>query len=255
VGHYNQLGRGEQNFCKALQRKTLLSALYSTYTVTLNELKSLLKASSQQGDDFKEVRNRKRHSSQEATNTPKKATLPTPSGKVATRNFFAPLRTANMDTDPPAAEPSSAAQETVPGKTGRPPAIILTSVTNLMQLQKQLEGVAKQAFEFRNTKTGTRVITKDMIDFQAVKLHFESNNLSFRAFPKSDKRIKAVIRDLPNNTPAEDIAEGLGNRCQRHVGPRKEHQLTSPWSLSHFLGPTNPKKYSNCPASATSPSR
>jgi hypothetical protein len=141
-----------ENFCKALRGKTLFSALNGTYTVTLNELKSLLKASSQQGDGFKGVRIRKQHSSQEATNTPKKATLPAPSAKVTTRNFFAPLRTANMDTDSPAAESSPAAEEAVPAKAGRPPPIVLTSAMNLIQLQKQLKGVAKQAFEFRNTE-------------------------------------------------------------------------------------------------------
>jgi hypothetical protein len=104
------------NFCKALQGKRLFSALYGTYTVTLNELKSFLKASSQPGNGFKEVRNRKRHSSQEAINTPNKATLPTPSVKVATGNFFAPLRTANIDTDSPATESSLATEETVPAK-------------------------------------------------------------------------------------------------------------------------------------------
>jgi hypothetical protein len=51
-----------ENFCKALRGKSLFSALYGTYTVMMNELKSVLKASSQQGDGFKEVRNRKRHS-------------------------------------------------------------------------------------------------------------------------------------------------------------------------------------------------
>jgi hypothetical protein len=51
-----------KNFCKALRGKSLFSALYGTYTVTMNELKSVLKASRQQGDGFKEVRNRKRHS-------------------------------------------------------------------------------------------------------------------------------------------------------------------------------------------------
>jgi hypothetical protein len=50
------------------------------------------------------------------------------------------------------------------------------------------------------------------VDFEAVKLHFQSNHLSFYSFfPKSEKPIKAVIRHLPNNTPAEDIAEGLGD--------------------------------------------
>jgi hypothetical protein len=34
-----------QNFCKALDGKTLYSALYGTYTVALQELKALLKAS------------------------------------------------------------------------------------------------------------------------------------------------------------------------------------------------------------------
>jgi hypothetical protein len=130
--------------------------------VTLNELKSLLKASSQQGQGFEEVRNRKRHSSQEATNTPK-ATLPKPSVEVATRNFFAYLRTANMDTNSPATESSPAAKAT------RPSPIVLTSATNLIQRQTQLKGVAKQAFEFRNTENGTRVITKDIMHFQAVK--------------------------------------------------------------------------------------
>jgi hypothetical protein len=62
---------------------------------------------------------------------------------------------------------------TVTGKTGRPPPIVLTSAVNLIQLQKQLKGVAKENFEFRSSRNGTRVVTKD--------------------------------------TPAEDIAEGLGD--------------------------------------------
>jgi hypothetical protein len=62
------------NFCKALSGKTLYSALYSTYAVTLTELKGPLKASvfseekgnnqsrgePQQEEDFQEVRRRKR---------------------------------------------------------------------------------------------------------------------------------------------------------------------------------------------------
>jgi hypothetical protein len=48
-----------------------------------------------------------------------------------------------------------------------------------------------------------------MVDFQAVKAHFDSQNLSYCSFPKSEKSIKVVIHHLPINTPAEDIAEGL----------------------------------------------
>jgi hypothetical protein len=48
-----------------------------------------------------------------------------------------------------------------------------------------------------------------MGDFQSVKSHFDSQNLSYDSFPKSEKPIKSVIRHLPHNTPAEDISDGL----------------------------------------------
>jgi hypothetical protein len=70
--------------------------------------------------------------------------------------------------------------------------------------------VVKEDFEFRNNRSGTRVITRDMADFLAVKSHFEGNNLSiYTFFPKSEKPIKTVIRHLPLNTYAEDICDGL----------------------------------------------
>jgi hypothetical protein len=66
-----------ESFCKALPGKPLFSALYGIYTVTLNELKTVLKASSQAGqtkqaDGLQEVRSRKRHSTGEAARTPKR---------------------------------------------------------------------------------------------------------------------------------------------------------------------------------------
>jgi hypothetical protein len=180
--------------------------------VTLNELKNVLKASGQTGqtkqeDGFKEVRSQKRHLTGEAARTPKKAALPT--STVTTKNFFAPLRTAHMNTDAPVTESNSTETEAT-GKSGRPPPIILTSAANLIQLQKQLKGVAQQNFEFRNTRNGTRVVTKDMVDCQAVKSSFDKKSLSYYAFyPKAEKPIKAVLRHLPNNTPAQDISDGL----------------------------------------------
>jgi hypothetical protein len=55
-----------ESYCQVQRGKPLFSALYGTYTVTINDLKSVLKASSQAGqtkqaDGFKEVRSRKRH--------------------------------------------------------------------------------------------------------------------------------------------------------------------------------------------------
>jgi hypothetical protein len=114
-----------------------------------------------------------------------------------------------MDTDAPVKESSSTETEAT-GKSGRPPPIILMSAANLIQLQKQLKGVAKQSFEFRNTRNRTRVVTKDMVDYQAVKSYFDKNSLSYYTFyPKSEKSIKAVLRHLRNNTPAQDISDGL----------------------------------------------
>jgi hypothetical protein len=108
----NTADKNRQNFCKALTGKTLFSALYGTYTVALQELKAVLKASDPAGqsqtpkssatqeDSFKEVRRRKRHSTGEAARTLKKAVttaasarIATPTRVVTTRNFFAPLRT------------------------------------------------------------------------------------------------------------------------------------------------------------------
>jgi hypothetical protein len=93
--------------------------------VTLNEQKSVLKASGQAGqtkqtDDFKEVRSRKRHSTGEAAYTPKKVITEPPAVKLTTKNFFAALRTAQMDTDAPVAE-SNTGEAVAPSKASRPP--------------------------------------------------------------------------------------------------------------------------------------
>jgi hypothetical protein len=66
-----------ESFCKALHGKPLFSALYGTYTMTLDELKGVLKASSQAGqakqaDGFKEVRRRKRHPRERQPALPKR---------------------------------------------------------------------------------------------------------------------------------------------------------------------------------------
>jgi hypothetical protein len=127
---------------------------------------------------------------------------------VVTRNFLAPLRAATMDTDSSSAE-ATPQEEAVLGKTGRPPLIVITAATNLMQLQKVIKSVVKK-IEFRNTRNGTTVITKTLADFAAVKSHLETNNLPYFTFyPKYLKPIKAVIRHFPMNTPAKDISEEL----------------------------------------------
>jgi hypothetical protein len=170
----NTVEENRVNFCKALHGKTLYSALYGTYSVTLKELKGLLKAGifgeersekqvqPTEEEGFQEVRRRKRHGTNKSAKTTKKAAVQAkasppitkPSAtEVATRKFFAPLRAAQMDTEAPATE-GSTSEDTAARKPGRPPPIILTTPTNLIQLQKQLKNVVAENFEFRNTRNG-----------------------------------------------------------------------------------------------------
>jgi hypothetical protein len=79
-----------------------------------------------------------------------------------------------------------------------------------MQLQKVNKSVVKDNLELRNTRNGTRVITKTLVDFAAVKDYVEGHNLPhFTLYPKYLKPIHAVIRHLPVNTPSEDTSDGL----------------------------------------------
>jgi hypothetical protein len=75
---------------------------------------------------------------------------------------------------------------------------------------KRIKDVLTGKFEFRNTRSGTRIVTKEMADFTTIRNYLENNNPSyFTFFPKSEKPIKAVIRHLPSSTPAQDICDGL----------------------------------------------
>jgi hypothetical protein len=101
--------------------------------------------------------------------------------------------------------------------------------------------VVAENFEFRSTRNGTRVITKSLADFQSVKCLFNSQRLSYYTFfPKSEKPIKAVIRHLPLNTPAEDISDGLMNLGFDIVSIK---QMTT----TRRSSPDDPKNYKPAP--------
>jgi hypothetical protein len=120
-----------------------------------------------------------------------------------------------MDTEGPVVEATTESQEGATqqdesNKSGRPPPILLTSATNLLQLQRQFKEFVTGNFDFRSTRSRTRIITKEMANFSAIHTFLEKSELSFFTFfPKSEKKIKAVIRHLPINTPAEDNSDGL----------------------------------------------
>jgi hypothetical protein len=128
---------------------------------------------------------------------------------VSTGNFFASLRTIHVDTGTTGAENTLPEQE-APRKLGRPPPIVMTSTINLFQLQSDLKDHIKGEYEFRNTRNGTRIITKEMTEYSAMKSYLQKNNLHYFTFsPNFEKPIKAVIRHLPPDTPAEDILTAL----------------------------------------------
>jgi hypothetical protein len=167
----NSTEEERENFCKGLDGKPLFSTLYVLYTVTLNELKSVQKVTAQAGqsgimnkssvestahdDDFQEVRRPKRHTSNDTSQTAKKSTKPVPTSTAVklppkamfTHNFFAPLRTADMDMDTTITENTIPEQE-APRKPGRPPPIVMISTKNLIQLQRDLKDHVKGEYEF-----------------------------------------------------------------------------------------------------------
>jgi hypothetical protein len=150
-----------------------------------------------------------------------------------------------MDMDSANTEPSPR-EATAPAIITQLPPIVLTSAVNLIQLEEQLKGVVSANFEFRNTRNRTTVITRSMADFKSVISHFDSQNLSYCSFfPKSEKPIKAVIRHLPHNTPAEDISDRLVNlgfnvvsvkqmTATRRLPPEESQEIFRLPSLCHI---------------------
>jgi hypothetical protein len=87
--------------------------------------------------------------------------------ELPTRNFFA----SEMEVKCTLVEETTdklkeKTQQPSSRKSGRPPPILLTSTTNLMQLQRHMKGILTVNFEFRNNRSGTRIVTKEMADFQ-----------------------------------------------------------------------------------------
>jgi hypothetical protein len=83
-----------------------------------------------------------------------------------------------MDTESSGTK-ESPQEDSAPGKTGRPPSILITATTNQLQLQKFVKYMVKENFQFRNTRNGTRVITKTLANFAAVKSYLETHNLQY----------------------------------------------------------------------------
>jgi hypothetical protein len=110
-----------------------------------------------QDDNFLEAKRRKSHISNNTSQTAKKATKPVPTSaankllpkSVLTCDFFAPLRISVMYTETNEAENALTEQE-APRISGRPPAIMMIYITNLVRLQSDLKDHVKGEEGFRN---------------------------------------------------------------------------------------------------------
>jgi hypothetical protein len=108
-------------------------------------------------------------------------------------------------------EPHTQQQPTpVPKTVGRPRPIIVTASINFLKFQGKFKPLMKNTFEFRTTRNGIKMVRKDMADYSALMSHLNASKIPYYTFhPKSPKPVKAVIRQLPGDTPAEDISNEL----------------------------------------------
>jgi hypothetical protein len=90
----------------------------------------------------------------------------------------------------------------------------MTSTTNLIRFQSDLKEYVKGQYEFRITGNGTRMKTREMMDYLAMKSYLEKYNLQYFTFsPNYGKPMKAVIRHLPPRHASRrfsNILEGVG---------------------------------------------
>jgi hypothetical protein len=143
------------NLNQVLEGKPLYSALHGVYSEVLADLKVVLQQSASKvqvekssgaatEEEFREQRRRKWTPSEGNVNAKKVAT-PTagvkdprirPQAEVPTRNYFAPLRSNEMEVaEDITTDPAQRQQQAATSEKSRPPPI-LTSETNLIQLQK-----------------------------------------------------------------------------------------------------------------------
>jgi len=233
------------SMCRLLEGKSVVNSLYGVYTMTMAELKALLqqgaakKASPAVLKDpdpcqFREQRRRMRLSSSDAerARSAKKPGSPPAAERdtsvahpaVPTRKFFIPFRALEVDTtagDRAESEPHTQPQQAAPVGTGRPSPIILTSSINLLKFQGDLATIAKGSFEFRISRNGIRLVTKEMADYSVILPFLDELKLHYIFHPKSEKPVKAVIRPLPGDTLAKRYTKRTG-------GPRLPCHHCSP---------------------------
>jgi hypothetical protein len=86
---------------------------------------------------------------------------------------------------------STDAGDQATSQAGRPPPIIITAATNLLQLQKKQRVFVKGSVEFRNTRNGTRVVTKELSDFSVIKASRQGKSVLLYLLPQKHETYKS----------------------------------------------------------------
>jgi hypothetical protein len=76
---------------------------------------------------------------------------------------------------------------------------MMTSTINLIQFQSNLKDHIEGEYNFLNTRNGTRIITKEVTDYSAMKSHLEKNNVHY--FDLLPKFRKACKESKPSPSP------------------------------------------------------
>jgi hypothetical protein len=93
-----------------------------------------------------------------------------------------------MDSETTELENTLQEQE-APRKPGSPPPIVITFTTKLIRLQSKVKDHVKGEYKFRNTRYGTRIITKETADYSATQSHLEKNNVHYFTFSEIPKSL------------------------------------------------------------------
>jgi len=73
-----------------------------------------------------------------------------------------------------------------------------------------MKATARNTSEYRTSQIDIRVVTKEMRDYSDVMRRLNQNKLHcFTFHPKLHETVKASIRHLAGDTPAEDISNEL----------------------------------------------
>jgi hypothetical protein len=89
-------------------------------------------------------------------------------------------------------------------KRCRPPPIIL------LKFRGEMKNFTKGKFEFRNTRNGMEVVTREMADYSDIMRHLDAHRGPYYRFHfKSMIPVKAVIQQLAGDTPTKDMSNEL----------------------------------------------